>query len=826
MSASLKKPLPAFPAAAVFLLTLLLAGLFYSPVRADENEGQALNAEEALIAVAKAASSEDWGRVVEVLPPLIGQSPALEENFIPVLAYALFMSGKNDDALKLLEGRTGQMSLLMKDAIDGKKGVAPFFIEAGGAGTGLGMFPKAAEKTVVRKAFYSIAADADVQRLAAFEGTVAPKASQYIIAGAVLAEDSSTAYCLAFVDTLRLSEDLGLVKKSKEVRFGLLTRKGGDMRRKNLLNELSGSGLLMEDLGRGDFYSLGDKARVAGAVAELSEDARVLGGALKSNFKNIEGEVTITIFNSESGETITELKERTSIVHLDEEKGKDLAIEKGYQAVSKKIKITLADLERKIEWVPAGMPPFTVTVSTEKVFSNNYKFYAKNPVAEITIKNNSEKPISNVRASFHIKDYMDFPSQADLGDVPGRSTVKKGITTVFNSKLLDITEDTFLQSELKVNATAKGKDESVTVNQPVYVYERHALVWDDKGKVAAFVTSKDPLITDFATQAIGGYRNIRLNKNLVTAKALFEALAVLKVRYQEDVNNPYQVISGLSTVVDSVQFPRETLARKAGDCDDLTTLYSSLLESVGVKTKLIDAPGHLYMMFDTGVGQSEAYSFGFPEESYTVSDGTIWVPVETTLVGSSFTVAWRKGAEEFNEEKDKVKLIDLRDAWQINTPPSFAPAVSQTHVTKNEIEKMFPGELEDLERQRTERLAVNMEKLGPMGLKELMVIYAKDGLLDKAREAGERLLKAGRDSMTVNNMGNILFLKGDMEGSAKYYEEAARLSPGDAGIWINLARSYIRKGHKDKARDALSRALALDAGLKDKYFDVYSEVER
>lgn len=826
MSASLKKPLPSFPATAVFLLTLLLSGLFYGPARADENEGQALNVEEALITVAKAASSEDWGRVVEVLPLLIGQSPALEENFIPVLAYALFMSGKTDDALKLLEGRVGQMSLLMKDAIAGKKGVAPFFIEAGGAGSGLGMFPKAAEKTVLRKAFYSIAADADVERLGAFEGTVAPKASQYIIAGAVLAEDSSTAYCLAFVDTLRLSEDLGLVKKSKEVRFGLLTRKGGDMRRKNLLNELSDSGLLMEDLGRGDFYSLGDKARLAGAIAELSEDARVLGGALKSNFKNIEGEITITIFNSESGETITELKERTSIVHLDEEKGKDLAIEKGYQAVSKKIRVVLADLERKIEWAPAGMAPFVVTVSTEKVFSNNYKFYAKNPVAEITIKNNSEKPISNVRASFHIKDYMDFPSQADLDDVPGRSTVKKGIKTVFNSKLLDITEDTFLQSELKVSATAKGKDESVTVNQPVYVYERHALVWDDKGKVAAFVTSKDPLITDFATQAIGGYRNIRLNKNLVSAKALFEALAVLKVRYQEDVNNPYQVISGLSTVVDSVQFPRETLARKAGDCDDLTTLYSSLLESVGVKTKLIDAPGHLYMMFDTGVSQSEAYSFGFPEESYTVSNGTLWVPVETTLVGSSFTVAWRKGAEEFNEEKDKVKLIDLRDAWQMNTPPSFAPAVSQAHVTKNEIEKMFPGELEGLERQRTDRLAVNMEKLGPMGLKELMVMYARDGLLDKAKEAGERLLKAGRDSITVNNMGNILFLKGDMEGSAKYYEEATRLSPGDAGIWINLARSYIRKGLKDKAKDALSRALAIDAGVKDKYFDVYSEVER
>lgn len=126
MSASLKKPLPSVAATAVFLLTLLLSGLFFGPARADENRGLALNAEEALITAAKAASSEDWGRVVEILPLLIKQSPALEENFVPVLAYALFMSGKTEDALKLLEGGQGQMSLLMKDAIAGKRALPRF----------------------------------------------------------------------------------------------------------------------------------------------------------------------------------------------------------------------------------------------------------------------------------------------------------------------------------------------------------------------------------------------------------------------------------------------------------------------------------------------------------------------------------------------------------------------------------------------------------------------------------------------------------------------------------------------------------------------------
>ena len=41
---------------------------------------------------------------------------------------------------------------------------------------------------------------------------------------------------------------------------------------------------------------------------------------------------------------------------------------------------------------------------------------------------------------------------------------------------------------------------------PVYVYEKHALVWDDKGKIASFITPKDPVVSGFATSAAGGYR--------------------------------------------------------------------------------------------------------------------------------------------------------------------------------------------------------------------------------------------------------------------------------------------------------------------------------
>ena len=44
-----------------------------------------------------------------------------------------------------------------------------------------------------------------------------------------------------------------------------------------------------------------------------------------------------------------------------------------------------------------------------------------------------------------------------------------------------------------------------------------------------------------------------------------------------------------------VQFPHQTLELKGGDCDDLSVLFSSLLESVGIESALVD--------YQTGTGK-------------------------------------------------------------------------------------------------------------------------------------------------------------------------------------------------------------------------------
>lgn len=781
----------------------------------------------------KAALKGDWDSVREIVPALLEKDARLEDTFRPLLALAFLKKGEKDEGLKILENRNDLYSVLLRASILGEglrlpgsegavKRPSIIIIEtpSSNRAISLGVFPKAAERVALKEGFLGIVPEPTLEQTRSFEERIAGNPKSYFLSGDVLLEAGGRAICLAAVDTGRMAADLGLGGEKSVLRVGVVTRQGDDNRRKLLLKELASAGYEAEDLGRGDFYALGDRARAAGVVMEISEDSRSSGPVLKSSFKNIEGGLTVALYNPATGDSLAELKEKASIIHIDEESGRSSALVKCYERL-------LGGLKMKLDSIAAsglgrtGATELEVTVTANKVFSSNYKFYTRGPVGELVLKNNTDRPITNVKVDFVIKDYMDFPTQVEVGDIPPKETLKKDIKTVFNNRILDITEDTLLQSEIRVSAVARGKEETVTVTQPVYVYERHALVWDNKGKIASFITPKDPVIMNFAGQAASGYHKARVNKPLATARALFEALGVEGVAYMEDPNNPYQVISDLKDVVDYVQFPRETLSRKAGDCDDLTSLYAALLESLGIKTMLVDAPGHLFLLFDTGVTADDAALFGFSSDTYMIHEDTIWIPVETTFVGSSFVRAWKKGAEELREGRDSIRFIDMREAWQANTPPNFAPASFDSRVSRDAIEKRFPGEIESLEAQRASAIMRHSQTLDEQGLRDLMVYLAKEGFLEEAMEAGGELLKgAPGDAVALNNLGNIYFLKGDINGAIRNYESASQASPLDAGIWVNLARSYLRKGLKEKARTAFEKACALDGGVKDRYPEI------
>jgi hypothetical protein len=130
-----------------------------------------------------------------------------------------------------------------------------------------------------------------------------------------------------------------------------------------------------------------------------------------------------------------------------------------------------------------------------------------------------------------------------------------------------------------------------------------------------------------------------------------------------------------ASALDSLNYPYQTLYYRGGDCDDLSILYCSLLEVLGIDTAFITIPGHIYMAFDTG---SEVRR----TDGLIEHDGKLWMPVEITVPGEGFYQAWQIGAREWGrfasqtapefsqgENSTRIegeaRLYPMRESWAV-----------------------------------------------------------------------------------------------------------------------------------------------------------------
>jgi hypothetical protein len=102
--------------------------------------------------------------------------------------------------------------------------------------------------------------------------------------------------------------------------------------------------------------------------------------------------------------------------------------------------------------------------------------------------------------------------------------------------------------------------------------------------IGSFVTPKDDTLRNYVRQVVNAYQTDPgpLNEKLVQAMAYFSSLGASGTSYIVDPNTPFPDLR--DDQVDYVQFPRETLRLKSGDCDDLSVLVSAGLENLGIRT--------------------------------------------------------------------------------------------------------------------------------------------------------------------------------------------------------------------------------------------------
>ncbi len=461
-------------------------------------------------------------------------------------------------------------------------------------------------------------------------------------------------------------------------------------------------------------------------------------------------------------------------------------------------------------------------VKLSDIFSNSYKMYEKDGIGRIKLTNNTSKPMEKIKVSFMLKDFMDFSTEGKIDKLMPGESEELVLKAVFNNSILTLTEDSSVQAMIEASYFDNGKRVTYSKNPTVNVYDKHRLSWSERERFAAFVTPKDPPIVSLVRSVVGEFKETK--DEIQLAAGFFDALGLYGLTYIQDPSNPYQVSSGKGDAVDYIQFPRETLERKSGDCDDLVAFYSAGLESMGMNTRVLEVPGHMFMMFSTGIpADDDGYTM---DNMYVIYEGVLWVPVETTLVGNSFIKAWENGSATYYKYKDNgLTILDVHSAWDTYKPASLPDSGwKASGLTRAEIEKKFPNDhlsvLKISSQTKTRRYLSAIQK-SPSDVDSLLqmgIILAKLGDHKEAMKYFDKVISLEpKNAAALNNRGNLLMIDDKYQDATKAYQAASKASPDDAQVWINLARAYKRVGDTKNAKAAFVKAQKLDPKVKEQY---------
>jgi hypothetical protein len=490
--------------------------------------------------------------------------------------------------------------------------------------------------------------------------------------------------------------------------------------------------------------------------------------------------------------------------------------------------------------LPSRPTPLTTLELTdlrwENVFPVFYKYYDDHPVGSIVVRNKGGAPLENVRVSFYVKQYMDNPKLcAHMQKLDPGTSVEVKLLSLFTDKVLEISEGTKVSANITVECVESGADHLNEAVETIRILDRSAMSWDDDRRAASFVTANDDSVQMLAKSAVGAVRARglkTLDKNFMTAMSLHEALAAMGMAYAIDPTSSYKDLSASKSAVDHLQFPSQTLAFKAGDCDDLSILNCALLEAVGIGTAFITVPGHIYMAFLSTFDAAEATQRFSNPADLIVTGEKVWIPVEITSLTDGFLAAWRKGAAEWREynPKGQAKLLPVADAWGIYEPVGYAgPQAKIALPSEERVAAVFASQLgEYIDRElRAREAAVKAELTrsggDPRVENKLGVLYAQYGKNENAATTFQNILRRKEYWPALVNMGNLSLLQNNNSRALSYFQRASQLNPDGSSVLVGLARASSAVGDVSSCDAAYGRLQKLYPSIAKKYASLQSK---
>ncbi|MCR5064036.1 MAG: hypothetical protein K6A89_12220 [Treponema sp.] len=364
------------------------------------------------------------------------------------------------------------------------------------------------------------------------------------------------------------------------------------------------------------------------------------------------------------------------------------------------------------------------SVELAPVFPALYSWYENNSFGKVQITNNEEYDITDVTISFFQPQYMAHEKECvKIKKIKKGETAEADLLAFFEEQMLELTERTDTNSLITVKYSCLGRKRTQSFMLDVPVYGRNNMSWDDDRRAAVFVSSKDPAAMQFAKYVASLVREDQRTEvpmNIQYALGIFEALNQFGINYVVDPSSAFEDNVGTSSI-DFLQFPYQTLMYKGGDCDDLSILFCSLFEAVGIRTAFITVPGHIFMAFDSGLNAAEAEEKLRYLYNYIIVDDEVWVPLEITMTDEGFYKAYRYGSREWMKaySQGTAAMYKMEDSWKIYPPISVPGASAKFSMPEEEdvtnafamsIEEYSFSEIRNLLQFRPVKIAEKQEE--------------------------------------------------------------------------------------------------------------------
>ena len=490
---------------------------------------------------------------------------------------------------------------------------------------------------------------------------------------------------------------------------------------------------------------------------------------------------------------------------------------------------------------PSAPSSYAVTIRDaairpNPIFYSLYPYYQENDFFDVVLSNPSSEPIQATVGLF-IPGIMSRAHQETVV-LPPQSTEKYTFKVTFDPALFNRPEayfDRFVSPEIHVNYASGGR-EFLTTRQleRVFVAGKGKLSWNVQGMIAAFITPEDLAVESLARGLVQRYDRLLTDKfshsNIGRAALLFNALSVYKIRYQADQKTPFSAIVDDPTIFDTVQYPAELLAKpegvdtKIGDCDDLTVLYASLLESLGIDTVLLQATepgrGHFFLMFDSGVSSDRVEDHFVSPAEFVAWEGRIWIPLETTMFGFiAIAEAWRVGVGEYKRLKPQGQIDELYVRQWMQT---YEPAVLLSYQTElpeqAAMDSILQRDLKYFEWRVDQYVLQAVTSLDtPDGAYDAGAAYLRINHLERALALFDRVLAMNsQHAHALNSKGVVLTRQSRYNEAVQLYHKAL-IQMDHPGFRTNMALAYYLKGDRRTAGQLYHQAIARGDLLAERF---------